>query len=78
MATRRYFQTPEKWTPDREEAYDFGFISKAMRIASKLGIPNLELELSLDGPEQVNGTSFGHFLHRLSHPGRHRPAGATA
>ncbi len=68
MATRRYFQSPQKWTPDREEAYDFGLISKAMRIARKLHIPNLELVLSFDEAEPNTVSPFVNFLRNLSSP----------
>ena len=43
MATGQYFQSLEKWTTDRDEAYDFGFVSKAMKVARKLRIRDLEL-----------------------------------
>ena len=56
MATRRYFQSLEKWTPDRDDAHDFGFISKAMKLAHKLRIPDLEVVLSLDDPEPADTT----------------------
>ncbi len=78
MATRQYFQSVEKWTPDRDDAYDFGLISKAMRIAHKLRIRELELELSLDDPTEVAVTPFEQFLHELSHSKKRRHAGATA
>jgi hypothetical protein len=66
MATRRYFQSVERWTPDRDDAYDFGIISKAMRIAHRLRIPDLEVELSLDDSDQAVATPFEKFLHGWS------------
>ena len=66
MATGQYFQSLERWTPDRDDAYDFGFISKAVKIAHKLRIPDLEVELSLDDPDQAAATPFEKFLHGLS------------
>ncbi len=78
MATRQYFQSLEKWTPDRDDAYDFGFISRAMKIAAKLRIPELEVELSLDGPDEVATTPFAQFLRGLSHPRKRRMAGTAA
>ncbi|GEM_PF-1726775 len=68
MTTRRYFQSPEKWTSDRDEAYDFGVVSRAMKLARKLRTPDLELVLSLDGPEPVNATPFENFLLGLLPP----------
>ncbi len=62
MATRRYFQSPQRWTPDREEAFDFGIISKAIKIARKLHIPDLELVISLDDSEPNHPTPFVKFL----------------
>ncbi len=78
MATRQYFQSPEKWTSDREDAFDFGLVSKAMRIAHKLRLPDLELVLSLDEPEQAARTPLASFLHQLSHPKRSRLASTGA
>jgi hypothetical protein len=72
MATRQYFQSVEKWTLDREDAYDFGLVSKAMKIAHKLRIPDLELVLSLDEPEQAATTPLAAFLRKLSQPSKHR------
>ncbi len=78
MATRRYFQSPEKWTPDRDDAYDFGLISRAMKIARKLHIPDLELVLSLDDPDQAGATPFEKFLLGLTRPRKRRLAGTRA
>ncbi len=78
MATRRYFQSPQKWTPDREDAYDFGLISKAMKIARKLHIPDLELVVSFDDPEQAPATPFEKFLLSLLQSRKHPMAGTQA
>ena len=78
MATRCYFQSEERWTPDRDDAHDFGVISKAVRIAHKLRIPDLEVVLSVDDPNQVIDTPFAQFLRGLSHPRRQRLAGTRA
>ncbi len=75
MATRRYFQSPEKWTPDRDDAYDFGLTSRAMKIARKLRIPDLELVLSLDDPDHAGATPFEEFLLGLTRPRKRRMAG---
>jgi hypothetical protein len=71
MATGQYFQSLEKWTLDREDAYDFGLISKAMKIARKLRIPGLELVLWLDDPDHAPATPFEKFLFGLSHDKHH-------
>jgi hypothetical protein len=78
MATGHYFRSPENWTLDREEAFDFGFVSKAMKAAHKLRIRDLELELSFDNPEQPLATPFQQFLHGLSHNRKHPVAGRRA
>jgi hypothetical protein len=78
MATRRYFQSVQKWTPDRDDAYDFEFISKAMRVAHKLRIADLELVLSLDDTERLDGTSVKTLLHRPSQLRRNHFAGGPA
>ena len=78
MTTRQYFQSPQKWTPDREDAYDFGFASRAVKTAHKLGIRTLELVVSLDDPQAVANTPFAQFLRDLSHPRKHQMAGTRA
>jgi hypothetical protein len=78
MATGHYFQSLEKWTLDRDDALDFGFVSKAMKVAHQLRIRDLELELSFDDPKQVAATPFEKFLHGLSHSRKHPVAGGGA
>jgi len=74
MATRLYFQSQQKWTADRDEAHDFGVISRAVKSARRLHIPGLELVLSLDDPREAATTPFAQFLHGLSHPNKHLTA----
>lgn len=74
-ATRQYFKSPRKWTLDRDDAYDFGVASRAMKIAHKLRIQSLELVVSLDDPQQAANTPFAQFIHDLSHPKKHQVAG---
>jgi hypothetical protein len=78
MATGHYFRSPEKWTVDRDEAFDFGLVSKAVKAAHKLRIRDLELELSFDDPDQPAATPFEKFLRGLSHNRRHPIAGRHA
>jgi hypothetical protein len=78
MATGHYFQSLEKWTIDRDEAYDFGLVSKAMKVAHKLRIHDLELVLSFDDPDQAPATPFQQFLRGLSRTRRHSIAGRHA
>ncbi|MGO8930817.1 MAG: hypothetical protein ACLQU3_28500 [Limisphaerales bacterium] len=72
IATGQYFQSLERWTPDRDDAYDFGIIAKAMKVAHKTRVPDLELVLSLDDPDEVAATPFEKLLHGLLHT-RKRP-----
>jgi hypothetical protein len=78
ITTGHYFQSLEKWTLDRDDAYDFGIISKAMKVAHKIRIPDLELVLSLDGPDQNAATSFEKFLLGLSNTNKRHTAGRPA
>ena len=67
MATRQYYQSLQKWTSDRDDAYDFGLVSKAMKVAHRLRIRDLELELSFEGAEKAPATPFENLLRALSH-----------
>jgi hypothetical protein len=78
MATGHYFQSLEKWTIDRDDAYDFGIVSKAMKVAHKLHIHGLELVLSFDNPDQAPATPFEKFLRGLSHTRKRPVAGRGA
>ena len=71
MATGHYFQSLEKWTIDRDDAYDFGIVSKAIKVAHKLHIHGLELVLSFDNPDQAPATPFEKFLRGLTHTRKH-------
>ena len=50
--TGKYFQSVEKWTCERDDAYDFGLIAKAR-------LPGLELILSFDSPKQAGAFHLG-------------------
>jgi hypothetical protein len=78
MATGHYFQSLEKWTLDRDDAYDFGIVSKAMKVAHRLRIRDLELVLSFDAPEQAATTPFERFVRGLSRTRRHPIPGRHA
>jgi hypothetical protein len=78
MATGHYFRSPAKWTLDRDDAFDFGIISKAMKVAHKLHIRELELVLAFDNPEPATTTPFVDFLRGLSHTRRHLIPGRHA
>ena len=67
MATGHYFESPAKWTVDRDNAHDFGPIWRALKVAHKLGIRELELVLSFDDPQAAVATPFEKFLRGLSH-----------
>ena len=78
MATGHYFQSLEKWTLDRDDAHDFGFISKAMKVAHQLRIRDLELVLSFDDPQGAPATPFGKLLRGLSNGRNQSAAGKRA
>ena len=69
--TGQYFQSLNVWTPDREEAHDFGLIAGAMKFARKLGLPGLELIVDVDDPKQIGNTPFEVFWRKVTHV-RHR------
>jgi hypothetical protein len=71
MATGHYFRSPEKWTLDRDDAFDFGVASKALKAAQRLHMRDLELVLSVDNPAQVAATPFEKLLRGLTHSRRH-------
>ena len=83
MATRQYYQSLQKWTSDRDDAHDFVLVSKAMKVAHRLRIRDLELELSFESAEQAPATPFENFLREQSHTrkrpanGRHAPRSAA-
>jgi hypothetical protein len=77
IATGQYFQSLEKWTIDRDEAYDFGVLSKAMKVARKMRIPDLELELSVEGPDAKAATPFEKFLLGLKRKGHAAGRGSS-
>jgi hypothetical protein len=62
VATGQYFRSLNTWTPDLDEAFDFGLIDRAMKLAQKTRLPGLELVLSLDGSEQETATPFEKFV----------------
>jgi hypothetical protein len=78
MATGYYFRSPQNWTLDRDEAYDFGLVSRAMKAAHRLRIRELELELSFEDLEQAAVTPFQTFVRGLSRPRRHSVNGRHA
>ena len=77
-ATGHYFRSLERWTLDRDDAYDFEFVSRAMKVAHKLHIRDLELVLSLEDAAQAAVTPFKKFLRGLSHSRKHPVADRRA
>jgi hypothetical protein len=75
--TGRYFQSLNTWTPDRNEAHDFGPIGTAVKFAKKLGISGLELILDFDDPKQISNTPFQAFWRRVTRS-RHSFRNGTA
>lgn len=67
VATGQYFRSLDNWTPDADEAYDFGLIARAMKFAHKTRLPGLELILSLDSAEQDAAIPLEQFRLKASH-----------
>ena len=67
IPTGRYFQSLEKWTPDRDEAHDFGLIARALKFAHQAGLPDLQLVLRFDSSEEVTAIPFDKFRFGVSH-----------
>ena len=61
IASGQYFQSLEKWTPDRQEAYDFGIIARAMNFAQKSHLHDAELVLSFDEPGEITAIPLEKF-----------------
>jgi hypothetical protein len=74
VATGHYFRSAKNWTLDRDDAYDFGLVSKAMKVAHQLRIRDLELVFSFESPEEAPATQFNEFLDGLLH--NRKPHGA--
>ena len=63
-STGKYFQSLDKWTPEREQAYDFGIVRRAIKFAQKMRISDLELILSFDEPQSLGSTALGDFIRK--------------
>ena len=57
--TGQYFQSVDKWTCERDDAYDFGLIAKAMKFVHKAHLSGLELILSFESPKQASAFHLG-------------------
>lgn len=57
-STGQYFQALNRWTLDRDSAHDFQAITRAIRVARKLKVPELEVVLAFDDPAQRAPRSF--------------------
>ena len=60
-STGQYFQSLERWTPERAEAHDFELIGRALKFAHKTGFPDLELVLAFDDAKHVSAIPFEKF-----------------
>ncbi len=60
-STGQYFQSLDGWTPDRDNAFDFGIIARAMKFAHKLALADLEIVLSFDELNQITPAPFEAF-----------------
>lgn len=66
-ATGKYFHSLDSWTPDRDEAYDFGPVIRAMKFAQKLHFPDLDLVVAFDDPREATAQPFGKLCHAVAH-----------
>ena len=71
-STGKYFQSLDKWTPEREQAHDFGIVRRAIKFAQKMRISDLELILSFDEPQSLGSTAFGDFIRKAMRRPRNR------
>ncbi len=69
IGSGEYFQALERWTLDRDEAYDFGMIPRALNFAHRASLVDTELILAFDDREQVPGIPLEKFRLGLT---RHR------
>ena len=65
--TRRYFHSLDSWTLDRDDAYDFGPVARAMKFAQKTHLPDLELVVAFDDPHEATAKPFGKLCRGLAH-----------
>jgi hypothetical protein len=66
-ATGQYFHSLDSWTPDRDDAYDFGPVARAMKFAQKTHLPDLELVVAFDDPSEVSTKSLGQLCQAVAH-----------
>jgi hypothetical protein len=64
----QYFHSLERWTPERDNAFDFGIIARAMKFARKLALPDLEIVLSFDELNQITPAPFEDFWRSICVP----------
>jgi hypothetical protein len=74
-STGKYFQSLDKWTPEREHAHDFGIVRRAIKFAQKMRISDLELILSFDEPQSLGSTALGDFIRKAMRRPRNRSLG---
>jgi NhaC family Na+:H+ antiporter len=53
---------------------DFGLIARAARFAKKIGLPGLELIVSVEDPKQISNTPFGVFWRKVLRTKHSQPA----
>jgi hypothetical protein len=57
-STGQYFEALERWTPNRDQAYDFGPISRAVKFAHKAHFADMELVLAFETTEPEPALPF--------------------
>ncbi len=64
VSSGQYFAALNKWTPDRDEAHDFGPVARAAKFAHKARFADMELVVSFEESEPRMALSFGQFRFR--------------
>ncbi len=54
IAGRNYFQAPEHWTPNTDEARDFRSMNEAIEFAEHAGYRNMEVAFLYENPYRVS------------------------
>jgi len=49
--TAAYFESPDKWTPNRNEALDFGDTERAVKLAYELKLEHVQVLLTFESSQ---------------------------
>ena len=77
-ATGQYFESLERWTPNRDQAHDFGPIERAVKFAHKAHFADMELVLAFEATEPASAVPLDQFRLKQSLRGRSQGQGRSA